>query len=167
MGLCAHAPNRRSVASSARNNTTLHRLERNRPAQRLAYSCSIAQAIANYVTLAHQIAFPNKIPGAPGLRCPVLIFGDTANRRVSQTTTFNSIIGSSNRLQGLKVPHALLPLSAPCPGPPEIARERAQCRFGGPQGNCRLRSFPVPRRAPRAACRLLPFPPLRSPESQF
>jgi len=30
-----------------------------------------------------------QIPGAPGLWCPVLIFGDTANRRVSQTTTFN------------------------------------------------------------------------------
>ena len=34
--------------------------------------------------------------------------------------------------------------------------------FGGSQGNCRLRSFPVPRRAPRLACRLLPLPPLRS-----
>src|SRR5262249_13133630 len=49
------------------------------------------------------------------------------------------LLGSSNRLQGLKVPRALLPLSGPCRGPPEIARERAQCRFGGSQGNCRLR----------------------------
>src|SRR6516165_9547630 len=71
------------------NNTTFHRLVRNRPAQLLAYCCFIAQAIANYGTLAHQITFLNKIPGAPGLRCSVLIFGDTANRRVSQTTTFN------------------------------------------------------------------------------
>ena len=39
--------------------------------------------------------------------------------------------------------------------------------FGGSQGNCRLAPFPLPRRAPRAACRLLPLPPLRSPESQL
>jgi hypothetical protein len=89
LGLCAHDRNRRSVASSAGNNTALHRLVRNRSAQRLAYSRSIAASnrVLGQASASNRISEQNSWRSR--LPRPVLIFGDTANRRVSQTTTCN------------------------------------------------------------------------------
>ena len=144
-----------------------HRLVRNRPAQRL---CILLSHCASNRKLPYTSAL-NRISEQNFWRSRFAVsrVDFRRYRKPSGKSDDNiQLLGSSNRLQGLKVPHALLPLSGPCPGPPEIAREPAQCHFGGSQGNCKASaSFPVPRRAPRASCRLLPLPPLRSPESQF
>jgi hypothetical protein len=61
LGLRAHGPNRPSAATSAKSYTTLHRVLRNRQAQRLANWCPVSQAIACSFILARQITFRNKI----------------------------------------------------------------------------------------------------------
>jgi hypothetical protein len=73
LGLCAHVPNRPSATTATETKTTLHRVVRNRPAQRLVYCCPVARAIACSFILARQIIFRNKIPTVGVLRRPVLI----------------------------------------------------------------------------------------------
>jgi hypothetical protein len=70
--LGAHRPNR----PSAKSNTTLHRVVRNRPARRIASCCSsVARAIACSVTVAREIALRNKIPAARVMGWPVAGIG--------------------------------------------------------------------------------------------